>query len=53
MSVRFGFLAVTPAKLVLDSDRGAGAHKWLISLDFRFQGNDNNGSVTFYMVIMF
>ena len=42
------------AKLVLDSDRGAGVHKQLNFLDSRFHGNDNNGCfLTFYEIINF
>jgi len=33
-------------------DRGAGVHKWLIPLDSRVRGNDENGLVTFYMGII-
>ena len=35
--------SVTPAN--------AGVYKWLISLDSRVRGNDENGSVTFYETI--
>ena len=45
--------AVTPAKLVLDSDRGAGVSPaGLIFLDSRFHGNDKKGCfLTFYEFI--
>ena len=40
---------VTPAKHVLDSDRGAGVHNILECLDSRVRGNDRNGAKrTFY-----
>ena len=38
--------AVTPSKLVLDSDRGAGVHKKLLFLDSRFRGNDEIGQAS-------
>ncbi len=46
---------ITPAKLVLDSDRGARVPAaGLILLDPRFRGDDDNGCFsTFYMRVKF
>ena len=45
---------VTPAKPVLDCDRGAGVHNLIEPLDSRFRGNDEKGAKrAFYESIIF